>query len=129
MVTTLIMNESLHVFIQFGDRQFAFIVGQGNHPVARGFDSRSLMHVDVACVNGNDSLVGTQHTINDRSIGLRATGQEEDVSIGGFTGHPDFLPGLFAIYIKTIRGRDFRVGFQESLHHLRMCAVVVITFK
>ena len=129
MVTTLIMNESLHVFIQFGDRQFAFIVGQGNHSVARGFDGRCLMHVDVASVDGDDSLIGTQHTINDRGIGLRATGEEEDVSIGGFTGHPDFLPGLFAIDIKTICGRDFRIGFQESLHHFRMCAVVVITFK
>ena len=129
MLAASIVHEGAHEVVQFGHGQFAIVARQRYHFMAGSLDGRGFVHVDMAGIDGDHGLVGTHHAINDGGIGLRAAHQEEDFGIRCAAGHAYLLLGLFAIYIKSIGCRRLGIGFHESLYHLRMRPVVVVTFK
>ena len=88
--------------LQVAGPHLSFMRRQGDNLVAVGLDGPRLMHIDMACADCDDTLIASEHAIDDGGVGLRTSHKEEDVGIRTLTCQTDFLPGMSAPDVITV---------------------------
>ena len=53
------------------------------------------MNTDMTGIGSDYTLVGSQHGVNDGSVGLRAAYEEKYIRVRGMTGVSNPVPGTF----------------------------------
>ena len=109
--------------------KFSFMMGQGDDLMSCELHGSRLVNVNMSRVGAQYALVGLQHAVDDRGVGLCATGEEPDLRLGDFTSLTDQCPCMFAEAVVAVALRALGVGFHEMAQHSFVCPVVVIAFK
>ena len=117
------------IFIELVRIDLAVMVGERQHLVAGEFDGARLMHVHVAGVCRDHAGVLRCDGVDNGLIGLRATYQEEDLSVGagacfanlGFRAFADAVIAVTRILVL----RDLFDAFDD----FRCCRTGIVVFK
>ena len=90
-VVPVVLHEGLQGF----RRQLAIFLRHGQHLVAAVFDGSGFMNIHMAGGRCYYALIGPQHRIDDRGIGLGTPHQEMDFCFRSLAGFPDPAAGTF----------------------------------
>ena len=129
MILIPIVHIVIEIVVQRHSLQLAVLFRQGDNLMFRELHRTSLMHVDVSRTDTDDSLILIEHGVDGRGVGLRATRQEENLSVGHAAGFADAGFSSVTEFVKTIRRRLGIVVFYQVVKHLLTSSVVVVTFE
>ena len=94
---------------------FSVMVRQGQHFMPAKLDCAGLVYADVPGACGG--------------VRLRAADQKEDLCGRRIAGFADLRFRCFAIAVRAISWRFFKICFHETLEDLRMRALHIVTGK
>ena len=97
--------------------------------VATALDDAGLVHVDMACVGGDDALPGQEDRVDDGGVRLGAADQEVHVGVGGLAGLADQVAGTLAVLVGAVSAGLLHVRGDESLKHPGVRTLLVIAGK
>ena len=129
MILVAVVHVVIEVFVEHSRLHLPVSIGQGDDLVFRKLHSSGLVDVDMTATYTDDTLILIEHRVDGGGVGLGATGEKEDLSIGQATGLADKLLGALTEFVETV-GRGFGiVVFYQVVEHLLTSPVIVITFE
>ena len=105
------------------------VVRQRQDFVSAELDCAGLVYADVPGACGDHALIAFQHGVDHRGVRLRAADQKEDLCGRRIAGFADLRFRCFAIAVRAISWRFFKICFHETLEDLRMRALHIVTGK
>lgn len=105
------------------------VVRQRQDFVSAELDRTGLVYADVPGACGDHALIAFQHGVDHRGVCLRAADQKEDLCGRRIAGFADLRFRCFAIAVRAISWRFFKICFHETLEDLRMRALHIVTGK
>ena len=105
------------------------VVRQRQDFVSAELDCTGLVYADVPGACGDHALIAFQHGVDHRGVCLRAANQKEDLCGRRIAGFADLRFRCFAIAVRAISWRFFKICFRETLEDLRMRALHIVTGK
>ena len=121
--------EVSQILTQLGRIHLAKMIGKSDYLVTTELHCPTLVHSDVAGLNGNYALVTTQHGIDDGAVGLRASHKEEHVGIGATSGLANPFASILAEWVFAIALNLGHIGFYQSVQNRWMRSLNVVTSK
>ena len=108
---------------------FSVVVRQRQDFMPAKLDCAGLVYADVPGACGDHALIAFQHGVDHRGVRLRAADQKEDLCGRRIAGFEDLRFRCFAIAVRAISWRFFKICFHETLEDLRMRALHIVTGK
>lgn len=92
-------------------------------------DGTTLVDIDVPRLDREHTLIGVQHGVDHRGIGLGTTYQEKDVGTRLAAGETYLLLCRIAVMVKSVSGSTLVVGREQAFQDGLMATVIIITLK
>ena len=129
VVVARVRVERLHIVAQVVRVELAVLMRNGQHLVSGGLNRAGFVGVYVAAARRHDALIRAQECVDDDHIGLRAAGEEVNLSLRAGTRLFDFFCRRGGKFIVPVAGNRFHIGFHQMFQNFGVCAVTVIVFK
>ena len=97
--------------------------------MSAGFHRTGLMDIDMSRDSAEHALVLAKCCIDHCEIGLGTTYQEMDCQAVIPTCLTDLLARLFTVFILTVARCLFHIGLHQTLQHLRMRSLIIVTLE
>ena len=114
---------------QFTDVKFSVVSRECKNFMPRKFHGSCFVNVDMCRLCTQNTLVGLEHAVDDRGVGLCTTGKEPYLSIWCFAGCANHCPCLFAETVVAIALRPFVVGLHEMAQYRLVSSIIIIAFE
>ena len=129
MFRSILFHMSNHCITCTFRRKLAVFRRKGKHLMTSMFDSTGFMHIDMAGIGTQDTLIRAKDRRDDCNICLGTSYKEMYISLRCPTDISDKSGCLLAIYVFSISGSLLKIGLYQSFQNSRMRSLAVITLK
>ena len=129
VVMAFVRVERLDVLAQIVRVQLAVPVRNGQHLVSGALDGAGLMGVHMAAGGRDNAFIRTQQRVDDNHVGLRAAGEEVNLSLRAGAGRLDLLRSGRGDLVISVAGERLHIGLRQMFQNFGVCAVTVIVYK
>lgn len=127
-IVAVVGIETVDISGYVGRFETAVMAGERDDFVAPGLDSSGLMHVDMARIGAENTLIITKQGIDYGAVGLRAALEEKGLS-AVYTAKAQYeFAGRGAIRVVAVAGGVLKIGAHERFHYsgVTACHIVAV---
>ena len=117
VVMAFVRVERLDVLAQIVRVQLAVPVRNGQHLVSGALDGAGLMGVHMAAGGRDNALIRTQQRVDDNHVGLRAAGEEVNLSLRAGAGRLDLLRSGRGDLVISVAGERLHIGLCQMFQN------------
>ncbi len=128
-IVAVVGIETVDISGDVGGFETAVMAGERDDFVAPGLNSSGLMHVDMARIGAENTLIITKQGIDYGAVGLCATLKEKDLSAVYTAKAQDEFAGRGAIRVVAVAGGVLKIGAHERFHYGGMTACHIVAVE
>lgn len=83
----------------------------------------------MAAGGRDNALIRTQQRVDDDHVGLRAAGEEVNLSLRAGAGRLDLFRSGRGDLVISVAGERLHIGLRQMFQNFGVCAVTVIVYK
>ena len=121
--------EAGDILFQLGGVEFAVVLRERDDFMAARLDGSGFVDIDMRRLAAYHPFAPADQPVDHHGVGLRASFQKEDISVGAFAGLKYFVARFGRILVITVAGSGHIIGLHQPAHHVGMRSGLIIAIK